>query len=62
MAALRWYEFRSAGGATISIKARSEAEAKEEAADRMGVAEDAILCVSHHPFGSQWVPAADYSR
>lgn len=62
MAALRWYDFRSAGGASISVKARSEAEAREEAAERMGVAEDEITCVAHHAFGSQWVPKAEYSR
>lgn len=49
MPALRWYDFRSRCG-TISIKAESEEEAKEEAAERWNVSEDEIVCTGHQPY------------
>lgn len=51
MPALRWYDFRSSCG-TISIKAESEEEAKEEAAERWNVSEDEIVCTGHQPYHS----------
>ena len=47
--ALKWYDLKSRHG-TITIKANSEAEAKEEAADRWNCSEDEILCTGHSPY------------
>lgn len=45
----RFYDLRSKHG-TITIKADSEAEAKEEAAERWSCAEDEIVCTGHMPY------------
>jgi hypothetical protein len=59
--ALRWYDLRSPHG-TITVKASSEAAAREEAAERWSCGTDEVICTGHTPFGSRWVPPADYSR
>ena len=46
---LRWYELKSKHG-TITIKASSEEEAIEEAAERWNCSEDEILCTGHSPY------------
>ena len=50
MAQLRWYYFRSKSGSTIASKGRSEAEAKEDAADRLNCGEDELVCTEHEPY------------
>ena len=59
--ALRWYNIRGKGG-NITIKARSEMEARQEAAERWGCGTDETICVGHEGFGRSFVPAAEYSR
>lgn len=59
--ALRWFDLRSAYG-SITVKARSENDAKKEAAERWGCGTDEIICIGHAPFGSQWVKPLDRSR
>jgi hypothetical protein len=49
MAELRWYDFRGPCG-TITIKATSEATAREEAAERWNCGENEIVCTGHTPF------------
>ena len=59
--ALRWFDLRSAYG-SITVKARSENDAKKEAAERWECGTDEIICIGHAPFGSQWVKPLDRSR
>lgn len=47
---LRWYDFRGPQGQTISIKGKSEAEAREEAAERWACDEEKIVCTGHTPY------------
>lgn len=49
MAAFRYYDLRSPYG-TITIKAKSEAAAKEEAAERWGCSEDEIVSTGNKPY------------
>jgi hypothetical protein len=46
---LNWYDLASRQG-TISIKASSETQAKEEAAERWGCSEDEIVCTGSTPY------------
>lgn len=46
---LRYYDLRSKHG-TITIKARSEAEAKAEAAERWNCSADEIVCTGYKPY------------
>lgn len=46
---LRWYDMKSKHG-TITIKAKSEEQAKEEAAERWNCAEEEIVCTSNTPY------------
>ena len=49
MAALQWYELRSSHG-TITIKARYQWEAIQEAAERWNCSEEEIICVAWGPY------------
>lgn len=51
MAQLRWYDFRGPEG-TITVKGTSEAEAREEAAERWKCGEDEVVCTGHKPFNT----------
>lgn len=59
--ALRWYDIRGKAG-SITIKARSEMEARQEAAERWGCGTEETVCVSHQAFSKRFVPAPEYSR
>lgn len=47
---LNWYDLKAAGYGTITIKAMTEEEAKEEAAERWKCSEDEIICTGHKPY------------
>ena len=60
--ALRWYEFISEKHGSITCKGRSEAEAREEAADRKRCGEDELVCVGNTPYFRDGVPAPPHVR
>ena len=53
---LRWYDFKNKNGATITIKGRFEAEAKQEAAERWNCDAEDLICTGHTPYNSRQVP------
>ena len=54
---LKWYDWRSNGHGEITTKGTSEAQAREEAADRLNCGEDEIVCTGHRPFWQPGIPA-----
>ena len=59
--ALRWYEFITKNHGSITTKGRSEAEAREEAADRKGCGEDELVCVAIMPYYRDGIPAPPHA-
>lgn len=59
--ALRWYEFISENHGSITTKGRSEAEAREEAADRKCCREDDLVCVTITPYHRDGIPAPPHA-
>ena len=59
--ALRWYEFVSDKHGSITTKGRSEAEAREEAADRKRCGEDELVCVAIMPYYRDGIPAPPHA-
>ena len=52
---MKWYDILTDGHGTIMIKANSEAEAKQEAADRLGCSVDDIIivgCEDYNGYGA----------
>ena len=59
--ALRWYEFKSEKHGSITTKGRSEAEAREEAAERKRCDEEDLICVAILPYYRDGVPAPPHA-
>ena len=58
---MKWYHFRYQGK-TVTTKGTMEYQARAEAAERLGCDARDMVCTGHEPFGSQWVPPAEYKR